>query len=215
MPTEDSFEAHVEQVEDYILRLGDSIEHQDSATFEEDEKEIPYNHFVVKEASYDLYYEVSGRADMEIFLLRYSYDFLSRLEDFLQTDAGEEVFELDEFEAADPHNAALTIINRVSNKDLERLQYNLYEQISNPEVISELYETEDVDIRGFTVCRHLFPKEENWGLSDFYKTLTAVSSTGERGRRFLNNSFAIQIPDDEEDQKTEYSLSFDPEDVFA
>ena len=215
MPTEDSFKARVEQIEDYILRLGDTIEHQESATFEEDGEEIPYHHFVVKEASYDLYYEVNGRADEQIFLLRYSYDFLSRLEDFVQTDAGEEVFELDEFAAADPHDAALTIINRVSDKDLERLRYKLYEQISNPEVISRLSETEDVGIHGFTVYRHLFPTEENWGLPNFYNTLTAVSSTGERGRRFLNNSFAIQIPDDDEDQETEYSLSFDSEDVFA
>lgn len=214
MPIEDDFEAGGERIKEHIRRVGDEIEEETSGEFElEDGEPVEYQTIIAHEESYNCIYTVTGRRDLNLYVLRYSYDFLSRLENFLTTDAGEEVFELDEFATADPPEAAQTIINRVSDEDLRRLRFKLHEQISNPETISRLTGEESVGIRGFVVYRHLFPSEDNWGLPDFYKTLTAVTSTGEKGKRYLNNSFAIQVPEDE--KEGEYSLSFDPEDVFS
>lgn len=214
MPTDEEFEAATEKITGYINAVGDEVEAENRGEFElDDGEQVEYISYLAQEASYECPYTVTGRKDLNLFILEYQYNFLRHLENFVTTDVGEEVFELDEFAAADPHEAAHTIINRVSDKDLDRLRFKLHEQISNPETISKLNHSEEFPIHGFRVYRHLFPAEEGWGLPDFYKALTAVTSTGERGKRYLNNSFAVQIPSDI--PEGEYSITFDPEDVFS
>jgi hypothetical protein len=211
MPTDSEFSESFNQIEDFISQVGDSVDEVHEGTLDEEDEKIEYKIINATDASYNCYYGVFGRADQELFTLQYRYDLLSSLSEYIQTPEGKEFFESDEFSSMDSREAAKTVINRVSSEDLNRLEFQLYDYISNPLTVSDVAETDEGGIQGFSVYRHLLPFEDEFSLYNFYNSLVAVISTGEKGHRYLSNSFAIRVPEKESE---EYSMSFDPDDLF-
>lgn len=215
MPTEQEFQGAFDQVKDFIERIGDIIVAEDVGIIEENGNEKQYRTVTAESPSHSCYYNVIGYDDRELFSLRYRFDLMAQISDFVQTEEGKEVLDLDEFDAVNEMDAAKTIINRVSTSDMERLKFQIENQITNPITASQISETEDGGIRSFLVYRHFFPYEENFTLSDFYNTSMAVTNVGEKGGKYLSNSFAIEITSEEkESPETKYSLKFSPEDIF-
>lgn len=210
MPTESEFETAFERIEDVIERLGDSIETRHQDAVEVDGEHIEFRTIYAIEDAYDRPYYVVGRRDLELFGLVYEFDFIGVLADVIETEDGKELFELDEFTSLDSRDAAKKVMNRVSDDDLNRLKFQLYTHLSNPQIFAEVRET-DGGIQGFVVERHVFPYEEDFSLSTFYDAAIAVVSTGEMGTRYLLNSFAIQVPDETE---IPYSMTIDPNEIF-
>lgn len=213
MQTEEEVESEFDDVLDYIDRLGDEILNtgEGRVTSDESGEEVYLKAVNVREASYDCYYTVRVRNNYEGAVITYSYDLLGHLEEFLQTEEGKSVFELEHISDDDSESAAYEILNRVSEGDMGRLRFQLHDRISNPMTFSHLDTSDDI-LTGFTIGAVTFTQEPDYRLSDFYETTTAVCSTGEIGSRFVSNAFAIQISDEESAE--EFSLSFDPEDIY-
>lgn len=211
MPTESDFETALERIEDVIVRLGGSIETRHQDTVEVDGEQIEFHTIYAIEDSYDRPYYVVCRRDLELFGLVYEFDLVGVLADVIETGGGKELFELDEFTSLDSRDAAKKVMNRVSEDDLNRLKFQLYNHLSNPQIFAEVRETDEGGIQGFVVERHVFPYEEDFSLSTFYDSAIAVVSTGEMGTRYLSNSFAIQVPDETE---IPYSMTIDPNEIF-
>lgn len=211
MPTKSEFETAFERIEDIIVRLGDSIEERHRDTVAVDNEQVEYRIIFANEDTYDCTYIVTSREDRELFSLVYEFDLIGVLADTIETEEGKELFEVDDFTSLDARDAARKVMNRVSDDDLNRLKFQLYNHLLNPRTFAEVKETDEGGIHGFVVTRHVFPYEEDFSLSTFYDALVAVVSTGEKGTRYLSNSFAIQVPGGRE---TGYSMTFDPNEIF-
>ena len=209
MLTEEEFEGRFDLFEGFIEELEDEVIDSEEGDFypEDSNQEMAYKSLFVNELSYNSTYEIFGRQDKDIFVIIYKYNFINTLEDVVQSDEAKEIFSLDEFTLEDPRDAVIEVLNRVNDDDINRLSYNLHDKISNAETLSRVERSENGNIEGFTVVQHTFPSIENYNIRDFYNTVTAVISTGEIGKRYLENSFAIEIPE-EVDEDSEFGLIY-------
>lgn len=210
MPT-DQIEDTLEEFRQYVDRLGDEVRSTEDFEAEIEGEDVRFHWLTVEEQAYDCVYQIVLRDDYEDGLVRYGYDLIGNIASSIEHGPDDEVYDLEEFVELDPRDASLKIINRVSDQDIQRLRFQLHDKISNPQTISTITSNEDAPLTGFEVLRHTFPNEDDFGIDDFYDSVTAVTSSGEIGARYLNNSFAIQVPEDAE----EFSITFDPGEVFS
>lgn len=212
MQTREDLENHFDTMVDRVERLGDEvIEIYDLQEVGDEEEDIYLKQATFEEGVYNCKYDIIARSDFEMDMVRYGYDLLGALQNYLESEEGEEFFELDDLSKSDSREAARTIINRVRDEDMRRLKFQLQRQISNPLTELDVLQLDDGGISGFIVMRHIFPHEEKFVLSDLYDAITAVISTGEMGSRYLNNSFAIEIPEESETEEDDYLLDFEME----
>lgn len=211
MLTEEDLNSCAATIEDQISRIGDDVIEIEEWDYEEDNQTYPAIAIVAEEQSYNCIYQVMGSTRYEPFVIKYTFDLTTAIAQSIQESPNEEQFDQD-IETDSPRELAIGVIERINENDLDRLTYQLHDKISNPKVISSVHEDNERRLKGFSVNRHIFPQGPNYNLSDFYDAMTAVTSTGEIGSRYLENSFAIRIP---EDSEKEYDISFGLDEVFS
>lgn len=205
MLTEEELDERVTLVKGQIENIGDEIIGETSGTHEIDGDEFSYKGILSEEQSYGCKYQVVGSTRHESMSVRYDFDLRATIANSVEYRGV-----LEGLEDENPKEAAQPIINRVDDRDLDRLTWQLHDKISNPKVMSEITHDDEL-ISGFIIRRLIFPWEDNYALSDFYDTLTAVTSMGEIGARYLSNAFAIEI---DEESKQDVQITFDPDEVF-
>ena len=194
---------------DNINRVGDEVLKIKDTTFEVDGEITEGKVAHVHEKGYDCNYTVAAREDAGTFFLSYRAGLLRPLGNSLIADGNIDESDYEDPDNIDAFDVGTKVLERIDDGDLERLEFQLHDQISNPQVVSDIIKTEDGILNGFVVTRHLFPMEDSHDISEFYDSVTAVTSTGEKGNRYLSNSFAIDMSDSEE-----YSLDFDENRIF-
>ena len=110
---------------------------------------------------------------------------------------GEWVFEQPENpEDLDPRiKAGREIIKEIDQEVIRRFEFNLFQELSNPEVSAQITRFGDEYFEGFTISRKVFPDDQGFSLTEFNKSVQAVVSLGIFGSNSILTMFERELED--------------------
>jgi hypothetical protein len=128
----------------------------------------------------------------------------SEIQDEAERRSLEEITEADEIEAEiemiqDSQNlpprsqAAIDVLQSVDEEVMERFKYNLFQELSDPMVSTELTHQYDDTMTGFRISRKIFPEDKGFSLTEFNNTVQAVISQGVFGQNTVTSVLVPEI----------------------
>ena len=91
--------------------------------------------------------------------------------------------------------AAQDIIESMDEDVLERFGLNLFQELSHPEVATQLTYTSDNYFQGFRIDRKIFPEDSGFSLTEFNNSVQAVISMGAFGSNWIGQLLESELGD--------------------
>lgn len=189
MTTGSDFADATETIREYVNLIGDDIQNE----FVQDSSggEIVVG-FKASHGSY--YYNVVGDPGTHYFRIEFPFHIPQDLGSLLTDDLAEQIVDDadDDGETAISTLAAYEILERMSDENKEKFQYELMNVLSSTDTGYEFSTTESGTIIGFDVTRRIFPWEDDFSLTEFNHSVQSVINSGHSAVQFVVTAFDFQ-----------------------
>lgn len=91
--------------------------------------------------------------------------------------------------------AAIDIIESIDEDVLQRFGLNLFQELSHPEVGTQLAYTSNDYLQGFRIDRKIFPEDSGFSLTEFNSSVQAVISLGTFGNNWIGQLLESELGD--------------------
>ncbi|WP_155118381.1 hypothetical protein [Halorubrum sp. BV1] len=91
--------------------------------------------------------------------------------------------------------AAIDILESMDEEVLQRFGLNLFQELSHPEVATQLTYTPNDYFQGFQINRKIFPEDSGFSLTDFNRSVQAVISLGAFGNNWISHLLESELDD--------------------
>jgi len=209
MPDPNTFDETLGTLAEYIKDIGDELQEESEpnildVTIRGQEYSLTGHRCVQG----DNRYIVAGHPDLRSVSIVYLLSVQANLAADLDLEIAEAIVD-EEYEEEEEmlQDAAERLLNQVPRGQMEAFESYCYQFISGEAHETSFITNEEESFIFFAVSNEIFPYEDSFEISDFYKALKPVVSAGERGSRLIGRTVYLDI-DEESPGSTEIELNF-------
>lgn len=99
--------------------------------------------------------------------------------------------------------ASKKLLESIDDEIMEHFKFNLFQELSNPLVATEIYSTEKGALKSFRIEKKTFPNDDGFNLTEFNRSVQAVVSIGVFGKNTISSQLIPEIESRLEEKEDE------------
>jgi len=153
-------------------------------------------------------YIVAGHPDFRFVTIAFFLSVQNNLAADLEPDIAEAIVD-EEYDDKQEllNNAAEKLLDQVPEKQMETFKSYCYQFISGSTYETTFVTNEEESLTLFATSHDIFPYEDSFEISDFYRASQTVVSSGERGSRLIGRTVYLDI-DESNPEGTSIEFNF-------
>lgn len=199
MSDSSQFDVQLEEITDYVNRIGDEIVNRNVEGIIETGFQGEEYALTGHNCSHGNHiYVVAGHPALDYFQIYYLLSIKQNVAAQLNT--------VEKYDIQPDDDVIESIINRSSSEDMDELQFKLYLEIASGDYAVSLTGTDGGALESVEINQKIFPESRSFDIASFNRAVQSTISGGSKARAILANALKISV-DAEDPEKTQMRIS--------